>query len=348
MIEKILSMIKKQGKRLSLRTRMIILVSLEIMASIGLAFFVSNIVNEIFGENMKIPLLVELLVLSLIIGAFVTSFISKVFFDPIKKLCDAMEKVAGGDYKVRLATKSSSGEIQELYSDFNLMTKELDATEILQSDFVSSVSHEFKTPINAIEGYATLLQDCDNLTHEQQQYVYKINYNTKRLSSLVGNILLLSKIENQSIQTNKTCFRLDEQIRQSIVMLEPEWEKKNISFDVEMEPVNYTGSEFLLYHVWDNLIGNAIKFDPQDGIIIIRLNRIEDVIYFTVEDNGTGIPDEALKHIFDKFYQADSSHKSQGNGLGLALAKRIVTLSGGEILAENISHGGSRFTVILR
>lgn len=348
MIDDAFQKIRGKRKKLSLRTRMIIAVSFEILVSIALAYLAANIINEIFGENMKIPLLVELLVLSLIIGAFVTALISKVFFDPIKKLCEAMEKVADGDFKVRLETKSSSQEIQELYSGFNLMTRELDATEILQSDFVSNVSHEFKTPINAIEGYATLLQDCENLTEEQRQYVDKINFNTKRISSLVGNILLLSKIENQSIQTNRVCFRLDEQIRQSIVMLEPQWEKKNISFDVEMEPINYNGSEILLYHVWDNLIGNAIKFDPQDGIIIIRLTKNDDGIYFTVEDNGPGISKEDEKHIFDKFYQGDSSHKSKGNGLGLALAKRIVDICSGEIFAQNVPKGGCRFTVILK
>lgn len=233
-----------------------------------------------------------------------------------------------------------------MYAGFNLMTKELRATEILQTDFVSNVSHEFKTPINAIEGYATLLQNYEKLDTDQRQYVDKILFNTKRLSSLAGNILLLSRIDNQAIQTKQTTFRLDEQIRQSIVMLEPQWAEKDIEFDVELDDVEYTGSENLMHHVWDNLIGNAIKFNPQGGFVKVALVRTPGKIRFTVEDSGPGIPQGAEMHIFDKFYQGDSSHKEEGNGLGLALAKQITELAGGEIFAENLKVG-CRFTVLL-
>lgn len=330
----------------NLRTRLTLLVSAELVVSILLAVGVSLLLNEVLRITWEIPLLVYLMVISLLVGTLVTSFLSKLFFAPIKDLVKAMEKVADGDFSVRLDTKSSSQEIRELNSGFNLMTHELSATEILQTDFVSNVSHEFKTPINAIEGYATLLQDCDNLNENQREYVDKIHFNTKRLSNLVGNILLLSKIENQAIQAKSTRFRLDEQIRQSIVMLEPAWEQKEIEFDVDMDSVEYTGHESLLYHVWDNLIGNAIKFNPVGGLVRIRLEKGEHII-FTVEDSGPGISEEAKKHIFDKFYQADSSHKEEGNGLGLALVKKILANSGGEISVENIPAGGCRFTVIL-
>ena len=230
---------------------------------------------------------------------------------------------------------------------FNMMTKELKNTEVLQTDFVSNVSHEFKTPINAIEGYTTLLQGCDNLDETQQEYIEKILFNTNRLSTLVGNILLLSKIENQSIQTSRSKFRLDEQIRQSIVALEPAWEKKNIEFDVEMESIEYLGNESLFHHVWDNLIGNAIKFSPCGGLVVIRLEKDGKNILFVIEDNGPGLSEEAKKHLFDKFYQADSSHKQEGNGLGLALVKRILTIADGDIVAENKKDGGCRFSVHL-
>lgn len=258
-----------------------------------------------------------------------------------------MEKVADGDFTIHLETKSSSKEIREIYSGFNLMTHELRATEVLQTDFVSNVSHEFKTPINAIEGYTTLLQGCEGLGEEEQQYVEKILYNTKRLSDLVGNILLLSKIENQSIETNQSRYRLDEQIRQSIVILEPAWTMKEIEFDVELDRIEYLGNEGLLRHVWDNLIGNAIKFSPQSGLVTICLTRQSGKIVFTVEDSGPGLSEEAQRHMFDKFYQADSSHKQEGNGLGLALVKRIMTITSGSIEAENMERGGCRFTVIL-
>lgn len=338
----------QKNNKFSLSVRFTILVSAEIIGSVLIAYGLSVLLNYVMPVHIKIPLLLELIVLSLLVGVVVTSFLSKWFFDPIKYLRLAMEKVADGDFTVQLETESSSKEIQELYSGFNLMIHELNATEVLQTDFVSNVSHEFKTPINAIEGYTTLLQGCEGLNEDQRQYVDKILFNTKRLSQLVGNILLLSRIENQSIETNQIWYRLDEQIRQSIVALESAWTKKDIEFDVDLENIKYFGNETLLHHVWDNLIGNAVKFSPQGGIVRMRLENKDGKIVFTVEDNGPGIPEEVQKHIFDKFYQADSSHRQEGNGLGLALVKRILALTGGEIEVENISAVGCRFTVILK
>ncbi|MGM9597071.1 MAG: ATP-binding protein [Eubacteriales bacterium] len=335
----------QRDNKFSLRVRMTFMVSVEILVCVIVSYSISTLLNDVI--HIKIPILLELIVPSLFIGLLVTGFMSKWFFDPIKKLRRAMEKVADGDFTVRLETKSSSKEIREIYSGFNLMTNELSAIEILQTDFVSNVSHEFKTPINAIEGYSTLLQDNENLTEEQKQYVDKIIFNTNRLSTLVGSILLLSKIENQSIPVNQTSYRLDEQIRQSIVALEPAWSKKDIEFDVEMDSIEYVGNESMMHHVWDNLIGNAIKFDPEFGLVRIRLKKQEGDVVFTIEDSGPGISDEAKKHIFDKFYQGDSSHKEEGNGLGLALVKKILAVSNGEISVENIDGGGCRFTVIL-
>ena len=339
--------IRKRSNRFSLSARLTLWVSAEIVVSVLAALGVSVLLDILLPKTATIPLVPELIVLSLLVGGIVTIFMSKYFFGPIKKLTAAMEKVADGDFSVRLETKTSSKEIQEMYSGFNLMAHELDSTEILQTDFVSNVSHEFKTPINAIEGYAMLLQGCDEIDEDQQQYVDKILFNTKRLSGLVGNILLLSKIENKAIDSNQTVFSLDEQIRQSIVALEPAWTAKDIEFDVDMKTIEYLGNEALLRHVWDNLISNAIKFDPDGGIINIRLSKQEEKIIFMIEDNGPGLSQEAQKHLFDKFYQADSSHKQDGNGLGLALVKRIVSLNNGEVFAENIETGGCRFTVVL-
>ena len=290
----------------------------------------------------------ELVGVCLLVGILVTSQLSKFFFNSIKKLRGAMDKVAEGDFSVRLEEKSSSKEIMEIYTGFNLMAHELSSTEILQTDFVSNVSHEFKTPINAIEGYSTLLQDSDNLDDDQREYIDKILFNTQRLSSLVGSILLLSKLENQQIPSHQVEYRLDEQIRQSIVALEPAWEQKDIEFDVELDRVSYLGNEPMMRHVWDNLISNAVKFSPNGGAVKIHLVKKLKRLIFTVEDQGPGLSEEAQKHIFDKFYQADASHKQEGNGLGLALVKRILTIEKGQITAENIPEGGCRFTVTLR
>ena len=341
---------RNRRNRFNLRTRLVILVSAELVVAVLLAYWFSLFIESVLPDHIIIHPLVSLTALSLIVAILVTSFMSKLFFDPIKKLGKAMEKIADGDFSVRLETKSSavsSKEIQEIYSGFNLMAHELSATEMLQSDFVSNVSHEFKTPINAIEGYATLLQEYTGADATEQEYIEKILLNTERLSSLVGNILLLSKIENQSIETGQTQFSLDEQIRQSIVAAEPAWSVKDIEFEAEMDSIEYSGSEGLMRHVWDNLISNAVKFSPQGGTVSVSLKAADKKIIFTIDDQGEGISEDSKKHIFDKFYQGDSSHKQEGNGLGLALVKRILMITGGEIYAENLPEGGCRFSVIL-
>ena len=341
--------IRKQKESIfSLRVRLILTVTAELLLSILVSLGLWLLLDPYIPVDSTVVLVIALLVISVLIGLFVTSLLSAQFFAPIRKLGKAMEQVADGDFSVRLGDKSSSKEIMEVYSGFNLMAHELSATEILQTDFVSNVSHEFKTPINAIEGYATLLEGCDDLTAEQREYVEKIAFNTRRLSSLVGSILLLSKLENRQIPTGRSCYRLDEQIRQSIVALEPAWEPKDIEFDVEMERVEYLGSEPMMRHVWDNLISNAVKFNPKGGLIRMRLEKKGRQIRFMIEDSGPGIGEEAKKRIFDKFYQADNSHKAEGNGLGLALVKRILAFENGEISVENIPDGGCRFTVMLK
>ena len=337
---------QEQRNRFSLRTRLTALVTLEMLVCVLVAYGLDQLFNEVFPWT--VPLEVELVGVCLLIGILVTSQLSKYFFNPIKKLRVAMDKVADGDFSVRLEEKSSSKEIMEIYTGFNLMAHELSSTEILQTDFVSNVSHEFKTPINAIEGYSTLLQDADNLDQTQREYIDKILFNTQRLSSLVGSILLLSKLENQQIPTNQTEYRLDEQIRQSVVALESAWVQKDIELDVELDRVSYLGNEQMMRHVWDNLISNAVKFSPQGGIVKLHLAKKARKLIFTIEDQGPGLSEDAQKHIFDKFYQADSSHKQEGSGLGLALAKHILTIEKGQISAENIPNGGCRFTVTLR
>lgn len=338
---------KFRFSRLSLNTRLTIILGCVVFASVLVAFGIVNLIRLVNPQASNLHLLLQLNIFCLIIAMIATRFILKRFLEPIKTLGEAMQKVADGDFSTRVETKSTSAEIQEIFSGFNIMTKELASTEILQTDFVSNVSHEFKTPINAIEGYTTLLQSTDNIDEVENEYIEKILFNTKRLSALVSNILLLSKIENQSIQTNRAKFRLDEQIRETIVALEQSWTEKNIELNVELEETEYYGPEALTYHIWSNIIGNAVKFSPESGAVKINLAKEQNNILFTVEDNGPGLSEEAQKHLFDKFYQADSSHKQEGNGLGLALVKRIITILGGDVIAENLESGGCRFTVVL-
>lgn len=299
-----------------------------------------------FGVAPELPIFVWALVFSGTIGVAVTNHMIKMLIDPIAKLRSAMREVADGDFKVEAKCESRIQDVQDIYDSFNSMVRELSTTETLQTDFISDVSHEFKTPINAIEGYASLLEG-EPSPEEQRAYVEKILFNTRRLSALTGNILLLSKLSNQSILPQKTQFRLDEQIRQAIVALEQKWSEKELGFEVELAETPFFGYESLLPHVWTNLIGNAVKFSPKGGEIRIKMMRTEGAVVFTIEDDGPGIVPGDEEHIFTKFYQSESSHGMEGNGLGLALVRQIVEMSGGSVDVRNLEAGGCRFTVRL-
>lgn len=338
---------KKNKKRISMRAMITLVIIVELGITAALAGQITEIFHEYFHITLNLPPVLWIFVISLLIGTAVTMFVSRWIIKPINKLGKAMQQVAAGEFDLELHEEQRFKELEDIYESFNRMTKELKATEILQTDFVSNVSHEFKTPINAIEGYATLLQGSENEGRElQEKYIGKILSNTHRLSNLVGNILLLSKVDNQAIPAKPSIYRLDEQIRQAVLQLEPEWEKKEIEFDIELERIEYTGNEVLLMHVWNNLIGNAIKFDPQGGMVRIRLWKNDERILCTVEDNGPGIKPGDEAHIFDRFFQSDSSHKEEGNGLGLALVKQIVKAEGGQVTVANMEKG-CRFTIQL-
>lgn len=338
---------KKLRRPFSMRMNLTLIMMAEVAVVTGIGYLVAWLLAY-FDVELLLPAYLWLFLAGIVLGFLLTFILGHWIFLPITRLSNAMRLVAGGNFQIRLKEQHQFREIEDIYANFNRMTGELAATEILQTDFVSSVSHEFKTPINAIEGYATLLQGySEELPEDVVPYVDKILFNTGRLSKLVGNILLLSKVENQAIGRQVTTFRLDEQIRQAILQLEPEWEGKDIWLDVEMETLSYTGSEGLLYHVWTNLIGNAIKFSPQGGRVRLLLYQQDEEILFQVEDQGPGIPEKDKAHIFDKFYQGDSSHKQEGNGVGLALVKRILSTEGGWIMVENLPEGGCRFTAAL-
>ena len=317
------------------------------LLSTALAMFIVWLLNRRFGVWLGIPYTIRVLLISILSGAAIAVGLSKIFVSPMMKLGDAMRKVAGGDFSVRLDCTSKIRDVREVYGSFNTMVKELGNTETLQTDFVSNVSHEFKTPINAIEGYASLLQDSQLTDEQKNAYIDKIIFNTRRLSDLVGNILLLSKVNNQTISLKASTFRLDEQVRQSILALENKWEKKEIEFDIDLDEIEYTGYENLLSHVWLNLIDNAVKFSPQNGQIRIRLKQLAGSVTFSIWDNGLPIPEADIGRIFNKFYQGDNSHASEGNGLGLALVRKIVAAAHGTINVTSSEDAGTEFVVAL-
>lgn len=338
----------RRSHPISMNLFFLLIILAELTLIIGSSSGVMNIVRSTIDEEKYIPDMLWLGAICVAIGAATILFLIRFFSSPIFTLGNAVNKVADGDFSVRLNEKKGFAEIRRINSNFNKMVEELSATEILQTDFVSNVSHEFKTPITAIEGYATLLGGSEGTTPEQAEYIEKILFNTRRLSALVGNILLLSKVDNQTIPNKKTVFRLDEQVRQALLSHETAWTEKDVELDVELDEVNYFGNEPLLFHVWSNLIGNAIKFGKRCGKVAISLKENEKEVIFSVSDEGEGVSDEAKKHIFDRFYQTDSSHKSEGNGLGLALVKQIVKLEGGSVCVSDAELGGAKFTVTLQ
>ena len=317
------------------------------LLSTALAMFIVWLLNRRFGVWLGMPYTIRVLLICILSGAAIAVGLSKIFVSPMMKLGDAMRKVAGGDFTVRLDCTSKIRDVREVYGSFNTMVKELGNTETLQTDFVSNVSHEFKTPINAIEGYASLLQDSQLTDEQKNAYIDKIIFNTRRLSDLVGNILLLSKVNNQTISLKASTFRLDEQVRQSILALESKWEKKEIEFDIDLDEIEYTSYENLLSHVWLNLIDNAVKFSPQNGQIRIRLKQLAGSVTFSIWDNGLSIPEADIGRIFNKFYQGDNSHASEGNGLGLALVRKIVAAAHGTINVTSSEDAGTEFVVAL-
>lgn len=337
---------KKRNGRSSLRLRFILICMSQLVLVAALSELAGWAFRHWFGVTPELPIFVWAMVFSGTIGVAVTNHMTKMLIDPIAKLRSAMREVADGDFKVEAKCESRIQDVQDIYDSFNSMVRELSTTETLQTDFISDVSHEFKTPINAIEGYASLLEG-EPSPEEQRAYVEKILFNTHRLSALTGNILLLSKLSNQSILPQKTQFRLDEQIRQAIVALEQKWSEKKLGFEVELAETPFFGYEGLLPHVWTNLIGNAVKFSPKGGEIRIKMTRTEGAAVFTIEDDGPGIVPGDEERIFTKFYQSESSHGMDGNGLGLALVRQIVEMSGGSVDVRNLEAGGCRFTVRL-
>ena len=297
-----------------------------------------------FGRHIPILLLA---LASLLLGTVIALYVGRLIVRPVQNISEAFDELSAGNFDVKVPENENLREIREMAQHFNAMTHDLSHIETLRSDFVANVSHEFKTPIAAIEGYATLLQNRSLSPEKHDHYVEKILENSRRLSNLSGNVLMLSKLENQEIVPGKSEFRLDEQLRKCVLLLESKWTEKNIEFDMELPKLNYYGSEPLLSQVWINLLDNAIKHSPSGGVIHIGIRQTDTLFTVTITDHGDGMSEEVQKHMFEKFYQGDSSHKAEGNGLGLALVKRIVELCKGTIEVESSPGNGAAFSVAL-
>lgn len=274
--------------------------------------------------------LLSMIIICTFLGTALTGFFSNKALNPIRKVIDAIHQVAAGNFNVQVDIKGL-GELEELSQGFNKMTHELSSLETLRSDFINNFSHEFKTPIVSVRGFAKLLKEGDLSEVEKQEYLDIIIVESERLEELSTTVLNLSKYENIEIIADKTPFRLDEQIRRAIVMTEPRWSAKEIAVNVEMDEIIFSSNEDLTQQIWLNLLDNAIKFSHQGGEINVKLLIWNGSVRFTIQDNEAGMDEQTRSHGFDKFYQGDTSHAKAGNRLGLAIAKQIAELCGGTI-----------------
>ena len=271
---------------------------------------------------------------------------------PVRGILEAAEKIMQGDFSVRMEpVKDFAGEtgFNEIIACFNKMTEELAGTETLRTDFIANVSHELKTPLAVMGNYATMLQRPGLSEEEKNEYAKAISESSRRLAALITNILKLNKLENQQIFPQLDEYDLGEQLCESLLQFEDIWEKKNLSIETDIaEDVRIRSDSELLSLVWNNLISNAVKFTPEGGTIGVHLKTDGNLAVVSVFDTGCGIKPEVGQHIFEKFYQGDLSHATQGNGLGLALVKRVVDILNGEIGVQSVYGQGSTFTVKFR
>ena len=283
-----------------------------------------------------------------IIGTGAAAIFTKWILSPLNEMIEATERISKGDFKVHIQEsfdeKSDFGMLQR---SFNHMARELDGIEMFRKDFINNFSHEFKTPIVSIQGFAHQLQAGGLTPEEEREYIRIIAAESDRLAKMATNILLLSKLENQAIVTEQTEFWLDEQLRTCLVLLEKQWGPKNIELNIELEEVKYQFNEDMLSHVWLNLFNNAIKFTPEGGTVSCSLRSEPDHIIVEISDTGIGMTEETRCHIFDKFFQGDMSHTGDGNGIGLTIVSRILFLCKGSIDVKSKPGQGSTFTVTL-
>ena len=347
----------KENHKKQINLTMIFAVAILLVLGAAVTIFISA--TFIFSElgflnpdKLSSPdmntLIIGIGLISIAIGFAVALLAMKHPLKPFNQLINQLNRLCTGDFKARLnLTKpfDSYPAFKEISESFNKMAEELEGSQLLRSDFINNISHEFKTPIVSIAGFAKLLKR-DDLTEEQRkEYINIIEEESLRLASMATNVLNLTKIENQAILTDVTNYNLTEQIRSCLLLLESKWEKKNITPLLDMEEIEISANEELLKQVFINLIDNAIKFSKEDSTIEISASSTEDFINLTIKNSGE-INEENLPKIFNRFYQADESHSKEGNGVGLAIVKKIVTLHCGEINVKS-QNGETEFTVSL-
>lgn len=311
--------------------------------------------NRLIREQIDVYRMSVYMLMFLLVGCTISAVLvyltrARIYSRNIQLICKAAQRVAEGDFSVHIETfpeKMFKNELDILKEDFNKMVRELSSIENIKDDFVADVSHEIKTPLSLIQGYADLLQTPGLSNEKRSEYIQLISQAIHKLNDLVENILRLNKVENKNI-IHKEKFFLDEQIRCAIISFEDKFDEKNISLEAELDEVVIRSDRASLELVWNNILSNAVKFTPCGGIISVSLKEKNDCIVATIKDNGCGMDEETQKRIFEKFYQGDSSHSSEGNGLGLALVKKIVDMLDGSVRVRSKVGKGTEFEVVLR
>ncbi len=335
----------------SFRVEMILIIFfLMLLTSLFIvgAYALLHLIFPVFRDFDTVASSAATLIACTVIGTGAAAILTKWILFPLQEMIDATERIAKGDFKVQLQeTFDAKSDFGILQRSFNHMARELDSIEMFRNDFINNFSHEFKTPLVSIRGFAHQLKAGCLTPEEEQEYIRIIADESDRLAKMATNILLLSKLENQAIVTEQTRFYLDEQIRTCLLLLEKQWSSKDIALNLELDEVRYYFNEAMLSHVWVNLLGNAVKFTPRGGTVSCRLRAMSDAVVVTISDTGCGMDEDTQKHIFEKFYQGDTSHAEDGNGIGLTIVGRILVLCGGTIRVDSTPGEGSTFTVTL-
>ncbi|MDF0480011.1 HAMP domain-containing histidine kinase [Vagococcus sp. PNs007] len=278
---------------------------------------------------------------SIFISTIVAHSLGKWLFSSFAVLNKATKEVAQGDFSIRIEEDNWIDEVAGLSQNFNIMVSELGKIDNMRQEFIANISHELKTPIAAIDGYASLLKTPGLSEEKKADYIERIVVSARRLNSLSSDILYMSKLDNQEIKEKETFFSLSEEIRQVLLLLETCWSEKEIELDIEIEDIEIVGNKELLQHVWQNILSNAIKFSDKGGKITVCLKKNSDKITFLVKDEGCGMTLSEIERATEKFYQGDSSRSNQGAGLGLAMVSRIVELVEGRMAIESEKNQGT-------
>ena len=322
------------------------------LLAVGISAVVVTVLSRagVLRQEQTDQVVVFMAVISLVLGIMITFLLSQIFLRPVSRMISQMNRLAQGDFRARLSFGKPLCDhptFREISQSFNKMARELQNTELLRSDFVGNFSHEFKTPIVSISGFAKLLRRAELTEEQRQEYLSIIETESARLAAMATNVLDMTKVENQSILTDVKRYNLSEQIRESLlILLEGKWRAKEVEFSLEFGEYRIMANEELLRHVWLNLLDNAIKFTPPGGTVSVEIREEGDCLAVTVHNTGSRIPPEQQDKIFRKFYQADESHATEGNGIGLALVKKITELHEGQVQVESDGEG-TAFTVRL-